>query len=218
MSGGPPAQPLAPGNYDKAWNDPPLFSYSASSAPPTGGGRLLTKRVGFPSSHPPPPGLDPTAPPMLHDAGAKPPPSSLPPPPPTAHLSTPSSPNSTAGCAPDAPTNISVEETVATYEELMKTYLPPEKYQSINTKLSVMFSAWKEGGLNSRLQVLVAEVGSKLSSKDLGGAEASYVVLSADYGGEIGAQWVLAIRHIITAVREEHSETVGQRGGVTTPL
>jgi len=218
MSGGPPAQPLAPGNYDKAWNDPPLFSYSASSAPPTGGGRLLTKRVGFPSSHPPPPGLDPTAPPMLHDAGAKPPPSSLPPPPPTAHLSTPSSPNSTAGCAPDAPTNISVEETVATYEELMKTYLPPEKYQSINTKLSVMFNAWKEGGLNSRLQVLVAEVGSKLSSKDLGGAEASYVVLSADYGGEIGAQWVLAIRHIITAVREEHSVAAGQGGGVTKPL
>jgi len=218
MSGGPPAQPLAPGNYDKAWNDPPLFSYSASSAPPTGGGRLLTKRVGFPSSHPPPPGLDPTAPPMLHDAGAKPPPSSLPPPPPTAHLSTLSSPNSTAGCAPDAPTNISVEETVATYEELMKTYLPPEKYQSINTKLSVMFNAWKEGGLNSRLQVLVAEVGSKLSSKDLGGAEASYVVLSADYGGEIGAQWVLAIRHIITAVREEHSEAAEQGGGVTKPL
>jgi len=218
MSGGPPAQPLAPGNYDKAWNDPPLFSYSASSAPPTGGGRLLTKRVGFPSSHPPPPGLDPTAPPMLHDAGAKPPPSSLPPPPPTAHLSTRSSPNSTAGCAPDAPTNISVEETVATYEELMKTYLPPEKYQSINTKLSVMFNAWKEGGLNSRLQVLVAEVGSKLSSKDLGGAEASYVVLSADYGGEIGAQWVLAIRHIISAVREEHSEAAGQGSGVTKPL
>jgi len=218
MSGGPPAQPLAPGNYDKAWNDPPLFSYSASAAPPTGGGRLLTKRVGFPSSHPPPPGLDPTAPPMLHDAGAKPPPSSLPPPPPTAHLSTPSSPNSTAGYAPDAPTNISVEETVAVYEELMKTYLPTEKYQSINTKLSVMFNAWKEGGLNSRLQVLVAEVGSKLSSKDLGGAEASYVVLSADYGGEIGAQWVLAIRHIITAAREEHSEAAGQGGGVTKPL
>jgi len=218
MSGGPPAQPLAPGNYDKAWNDPPLFSYSASSAPPTGGGRLLTKRVGFPSSHPPPPGLDPTAPPMLHDAGAKPPPSSLPPPPPTAHLSTPSSPNSTVGYAPDAPTNISVEETVAIYEELMKTYLPPEKYQSINNKLSVMFNAWKEGGLNSRLQVLVAEVGSKLSSKDLGGAEASYVVLSADYGGEIGAQWVLAIRHIITAAREEHSEAAGQGGGVTKPL
>ena len=28
----PPAQPLAPGNYDRAWNDPPLFSYSTSAA------------------------------------------------------------------------------------------------------------------------------------------------------------------------------------------
>jgi len=167
MSGGPPAQPLAPGNYDKAWNDPPLFSYSASSAPPTGGGRLLTKRVGFPSSHPPPPGQDPTAPPMLHDAGAKPPSSCLPPPPPTALLDTLPSPSFTTVSAPDAPTNISVDDTVAIYQDLMKTYLSPEKYQSINTKLSVMFNAWKEGGLNSRLQMLVSEVGSKLSSRDL---------------------------------------------------
>jgi len=218
MSGGPPAQPLAPGNYDKAWNDPPLFSYSASSAPPTGGGRLLTKRVGFPSSHPPPPGQDPTAPPMLHDAGAKPPPSCLPPPPPTAPVNTQSPPGSSTGTVPDTPTNISVDDTVAIYQDLMKTYLSPDKYQNINTKLSVMFNSWKEGGLNSRLQALVAEVGSKLSSRDLGGAEASYVVLSADYGGEIGAQWVLAIRHIITAVREENSEAEGQGGGVTKPL
>ena len=29
--GAPPAQPLAPGNYDRAWNDPPLFSYSTSA-------------------------------------------------------------------------------------------------------------------------------------------------------------------------------------------
>ena len=65
-------QPLAPGNFDKAWNDPPLFSYSVSSTPQAGGSRLLTKRVGFPSSHPPPPGQDPTAPPKLHDTGAKP--------------------------------------------------------------------------------------------------------------------------------------------------
>ena len=24
----PPIQPLAPGNFDRAWNDPPLFSYN----------------------------------------------------------------------------------------------------------------------------------------------------------------------------------------------
>ena len=48
-------QTLAPGNFDKAWNDPSLFSYSVSSTPQAVGSRLLTKRVGFSSS--------------LHDAG-----------------------------------------------------------------------------------------------------------------------------------------------------
>ena len=28
----PPIQPLAPGNYDRAWNDPPLFSYNPGTA------------------------------------------------------------------------------------------------------------------------------------------------------------------------------------------
>jgi len=220
MSGGPPpsgpAQPLAPGNFDKAWNDPPLFSYSVSSTPQAGGSRLLNKRVGFPSSHPPPPGQDPTAPPKLHDAGAKPPSSCLPPPPPAAHGNVPL-PSSSVSESVDQSATISIDDTKAIYEELMKTYLSPEKYKTISAKLSVMFKAWQDGALNPRLQALVAEVGSKLTSKDQAGAEASYVVLSADYGGEIGAQWVLAIRHIITAVSEELREA-GQEAGVTKPL
>ena len=28
----PPLQPLAPGNFDRAWNDPPLFSYNPGTA------------------------------------------------------------------------------------------------------------------------------------------------------------------------------------------
>merc|ERR1712142_133353 len=111
----------------------------------------------------------------------------------------------------------SKDDTKAIYEELMETYLSPEKHKNISTKLSVMFKAWQDGSLNPRLQALVAEVGSKLTSKNQAGAEGSYVVLSADYGGEIGAQWVLAIRHIITAVSEELSEA-GQEAGVTKPL
>ena len=27
-----PIQPLAPGNFDRAWNDPPLFSYNQNTA------------------------------------------------------------------------------------------------------------------------------------------------------------------------------------------
>jgi len=211
--GGPPAQPLAPGNYDRAWNDPPLFSYSASSSTPqSGGGRLLTKRVGFPSSHPPPPGQDPTAPPKLHDAGAKPPSSCLPPPPMMPGPSPSQTPDEVA-----TPATVSVDDTMALYEELARTYLGPEKSKTITARLAVMFQAWREGGLSPRLGCLVADVGSRLSCADLSGAEASYVVLSADYGGEVGAGWVLAIRHILTAATQAQPQDQ-QEGLITKPL
>jgi len=213
-----PASPLAPGNDAKAWNDPPLFSYSTSSAP-GGQSRLLTKRVGFPTSQPPPPGQDPTAPPKLHDAGAKPPSFCLPPPPPMSG-SLPPPPVGPSGDLPAIATDIStvsVDATATMFEELTKTYLEPRKCADINRRLSVMFMAWKEGKLNPRIQTLVAEVGAKLSSGDIAGAEAGFVVLSADYGGEIGAQWVLAVRHLLTAVKEKHCESATEEG-LTKPL
>ena len=213
-----PASPLAPGNDAKAWNDPPLFSYSTSSAP-GGPSRLLTKRVGFPTSQPPPPGQDPTAPPKLHDAGAKPPSSSLPPPPPiSGKLPPPPVPHS--GDLPDTATDVStvsVDAAATMFEELTKSYLEPRKCEDINKRLSVMFRAWKEGKLNPRIQALVAEVGARLSSGDVTEAEACFAVLSADYGGEIGAQWVLAVRHIIIAVKEKHGESATEEG-LTKPL
>jgi len=216
-----PAQPLAPGNYDRAWNDPPLFSYSTSSGPQAGSTRQqLTKRVGFPASQPPPPGQDPTAPPKLHDAGAKPPSSGLPPPPPSTILFHPP-PVAPSGDDSTAPTHaqpsVTVDATVTVFTELTKSYLEPRKCEDINKRLAVMFTAWREGKLNPRIQALVAEVGHKLSIKDVSGAEASFVVLSADYGGEVGAQWVLAVRHVISAAKGKISENVVEEG-VTKPL
>ena len=213
-----PASPLAPGNNAKAWNDPPLFSYSTSSAPREPS-RLLTKRVGFPTSQPPPPGQDPTAPPKLHDAGAKPPSSSLPPPPPISG-NLPPPPVAPSGDLPDTATDVStvsVDDTSTMFEELTKSYFEPRKSEDIKKRLSAMFRAWKEGKLNPRIQTLVAEVGAKLSSGDVTEAEACFVVLSADYGGEIGAQWILAVRHLLTAVKEKHGECATEEG-LTKPL
>ena len=82
-------------------------------------------------------------------------------------------------------------------------------------RLVIIFTAWWEGKLNTRVQTLVAEIGTKLSLKDVRGAEGSFVVLSADYGGEVGAQWVLAVRHILTAIKEQSCEPAE---GVTKPL
>ena len=219
---GPPptlAQPLAPGNYDKAWNDPPLFSYSAG---PQGGStrQQLNKRIGFPTSQPPPPGQDPTAPPKLHDAGAKPPSSGLPPPPPSSILFHPP-PVSLSGdnsiTTSLALPSVTVDDTAQVFTELTKSYLEARKCEDINKRLAVMFTAWREGKLNPRIQTLVAEVGHKLSIADVSGAEASFDVLSADYGGEVGAQWVLAVRHVISAAKEKNSENVVEEG-VTQPL
>ena len=62
-----------PGNFDRAWNDPPLFNYKTNGQPPTTGPKL-NKRVTYSATAGPPPmsaGLASTGPPRLHDAGAK---------------------------------------------------------------------------------------------------------------------------------------------------
>ena len=103
------------------------------------------------------------------------------------------------------------------FDELTKSNLDTRKCEDINKRLAVMFMAWKEGKINPRIQSLVDEIGCKLSSKDVAGAEATFVVLSADYGGEIGAQWVLALRHLLTAVKHNSGDS-GVEEGVTEPL
>ena len=77
---------------------------------------------------------------------------------------------------------VSVDATATMFEELTKSYLEPRKSEDINKRLSDMFTAWKEGKLNPRIQTLVAEDGAKLSYGDVTGADACFVVLSADYG------------------------------------
>ena len=38
-----------PGNFDRAWNDPPLFNYKTNGQPPTAGPKL-NKRVTYPAT------------------------------------------------------------------------------------------------------------------------------------------------------------------------
>ena len=38
-----------PGNFDRAWNDPPLFNYKTNGQPPTAGLKL-NKRVTYPAT------------------------------------------------------------------------------------------------------------------------------------------------------------------------
>jgi len=58
------------------------------------------------------------------------------------------------------------------FEELTKSYLDTQKCENVNKRLSVMFIAWKEGKINPRIQSF---------------AEATFIVLRADYGGDWGS-------------------------------
>lgn len=222
-----PAQPLAPGNFDKAWNDPPLFSYNqpgTSIGPPGSTSRTsLNKRVGFPglgAGHvgqlPPGPGLDPTAPPKLHDAGAKPPPCSLPPPP-SSEAALP--PSSTSENSKELAQDSSADDVQRLFSHLIRDCFPQKKAEDLERRLALMFTSWREGKLNPRISGMVSEIGTLIEKQQLVGAEERFVTLSADHGGETGnSQWVLAIRHLLNMAKEKESSGIEGEEGVTVPL
>jgi len=211
-----PLQPLAPGNYDRAWNDPPLFSYSSCKQP---GVSKLTKRVAFPpSSCAPslPPGQDPTAPPTLHDAGAKPPPCLLPPPPSSAPPTSPSP-------APPAPASLSMDFPLIT-EELEKLlaglttyYFEPAEAAELDKRFSNLSSSHRSFALGSRVPGLLDKLVRSLDKGDIAAAETSFTILNADHGGESGnAQWMVALRHLVNKAKEKYRGD--QDDAITAPL
>jgi len=224
----PPIQPLAPGNFDRAWNDPPLFSYNPGSAQ-LGTGSRLTRRIGFPASSTAPPlpsGTDPTAPPSLHDAGAKPPPSLLPPPP-SMMMMTPSS------TAPAPPSSLSMDAIISepsanslnaddleeTLTRLTENHFDPVKAKEVGKRLNGLVAAHRADTLGTRIPVLLAKLLVSLEDGDSTGAEASFTTLSADHGGEPGnAQWMVALRHLVSKVSEEKRKEKPEEKAVTAPL
>lgn len=223
----PPLQPLAPGNFDRAWNDPPLFSYNPGTAQP-GAGNRLTRRVGFPSSTtaaPLPSGTDPTAPPSLHDAGAKPPPSMLPPPPP---LMNPSPSASAAPTYSHSTDTVTPESIVPLLDAnaledklsiLTQTHFDSVKSKEIGKRLDGLVAAYKAQTLGVRIPVLLTKLLISLENNDVKAADSSFTTLSADHGGEPGnAQWMVALRHLVSKVPEEEKKNVAEKEIFSTPL
>jgi len=207
-----PVNTLAPGNYDRAWNDPPLLS---STAPQTGGSRL-TKRVGFPTSTTiPNTGQDPTAPPSLHDAGAKPPPCMLPPPP-SSSLPPPPS------CAPlpshtllSSLTSTQLEDTLG---QLTKQYFEDDRAAELDKRLGNLVSSHRNNSLGTRVPGLVEKLVLALSEGNMEDSRSYFTTLSTDHGGESGnAQWMVALRHLVTKVEQQHS-LEGDNQAITAPL
>jgi len=215
---GVPAQPLAPGNFDKAWNDPPLFSYSAGSGQQATAGRL-NKRVAFPSqpSSVLRPGLDPTAPPKLYDAGMKPPSSGCvgpPPPPAGAVASPPPPPAGAAGSAQQSEDSASVQHTLL---ETCGKYLDTDIQQDVKARLEGLFRDWSSGGLNPDIQQTLRDLAGCLAREDTEGAEASFTKLTADWSSVIGPSNIMAIKKILYAAKLA-LRTDEQDGALTKPL
>merc|ERR1711971_158604 len=209
----------------RAWNDPPLFSYNPGSAQP-GTGSRLTRRIGFPSSStaaPLPSGTDPTAPPSLHDAGAKPPPSLLPPPP-SLRMMTPSS-TALASLSTNATTSdpsadsLNADNLEETLKRLTEKHFDPVKAKEIGKRLDGLVTAYRADTLGIRIPLLLGRLLKSLGDGDSTGAEASFTTLSAAHGGEPGnAQWMVALRHLVSKVSEEKKKEKPEEKVVTAPL
>ena len=187
----------------------------------------MTRRVGFPStstSAPLPSGTDPTAPPSLHDAGARPPPSLLPPPPSLMTMppaSTPTAPQSslnTDSVAFDHSMNpLNADDLEATLKRLTGNHFDSVKAKEVGKRLDGLVVAYRADALVTRIPILLAKLLTSLENGDTTGAEASFTTLSADHGGEPGnAQWMVALRHLVSKVSEESKGK--EEEVITTPL
>jgi len=217
------AEPLAPGNYDRAWNDPPLFSYSDSSSVQLSRSKTaLNKRVGFPSSQPLPlnQSTGSALPPKLHDAGARPEMTGLPPPPPSVCIGPPpprqAPPPTILACEPQEPVD---HDTVMKQLRglVERNFNDTTKQTAHNKRLAAMSAAWTEGRLSARITGLVSQLSTSLEDNDWAAAEKFLTTLSADYGGECSA-WIISVRHLINVVKEKHEGEVIQPQVITAPL
>jgi len=217
----PPSVPLAPGNYDRAWNDPPLFSYSqSSSGAPNSTRTALNKRVGFPSGGPSSLPAS-SGPPRLHDAGAKPPSCMLPGPPLVALP--PADADNNRNKIEEEPVSAikTCDEVEIVLCKIARENFPVKKCGDLIVRLSVLFSSWRSDSLNPRVKTLVSEISSLLEEGlgKLGEADQKLVTLSADHGSEgNNMTWVLAIRHLLLRLREEEEKVAGETEAVTVPL
>jgi len=206
---GAPVAPIAPGYYDRAWNDPPLFSYTESSAQHAS--NKLNKRVGYPAGQPPPPsatlpgnGMPPppsdaqarpaSAKPLV-DVNLPPPPSMGAPPPPTCTPSIGPPPNSSGDAAENSRLG---RQEIGTQLCDQASQFCGDKAVDIIKRLKLLEKSLASGSLNPRMETILLEFCSALTNGELNEAERKLTTLGADYAGEC-AQWIIGLRHILTS-------------------
>ncbi|XP_070552580.1 steroid receptor RNA activator 1-like [Ptychodera flava] len=207
---------LKPGNPERGWNDPPMFSYDVESASQKSPRRnQLNKRVGHDltalgtkssgspkvsSTAPPPAG-----PPLLR------PPTGLPPP----SLPTTASNDKTeiSGITEDSSDagQISTEKSINLKEDclskLRKDLSRIEKLVSIKVsedisrKLEILSDMWENNKLCESVQRRTSELATALSKSDCDKANEIHVGLMVDHVSEV-SQWMVAIKRLIHEIRK----------------
>lgn len=184
-----------PGNFDRAWNDPPLFNYKATN--PSSGTRL-NKRVGFPSNNSNS-SLNSSSG-QLQDAGAKPllPPTTAPPP----VTSLPSGPVVKSVAANDqASAAVDVKQVLDKLEDtLTSLHLDARKAQDINKRIKIMEDKWTNGTLNLKVEQGMWKLALKLSDKNYVEAEKIQQELNVNWPS-LCTPWLIGIRQLIVAAK-----------------
>ncbi|KZS04493.1 Steroid receptor RNA activator 1 [Daphnia magna] len=200
-----------PGNHDRAWNDPPIFSYqqgalSGDTKPEenvTSSSRKtpLNKRIAFPlSGGISKPTMTVTSPPI-----------GLPPPCITL-------PISASANLPEVSNDQSSKSTLETREQLdlslqkisnilhdcLKSYIEAEKQEDFNKRLQHLYTSWKDGKLNADIRQRLTIISESLELKFFVKAENVRVALAVDYTADC-ASWIMVIKNIITKMETKLS-------------
>lgn len=110
----------------------------------------------------------------------------------------------------------SLEDKLA---RLTQNHFDSGKAKEIGKRLDGLVAAYKAQTLGARIPVLLTKLLTSLENNDVKAAEASFTTLSADHGGEPGnAQWMVALRHLVSKVSEEEKKNVAEKEIIATPL
>jgi len=211
-----PAVPIAPGNFDRAWNDPPQFSYNDSTSNQIkSNGPRLNRRVAYPpqgSVQPPPAGGG--LPPMtsghsLPDAGAKALPGTCMPPPPPPTMSGGLQPPPTSGGTCSTPsqtqkdtleTELGLDEIITQLKDLMDEHCG-EKAADLGKRLALMQKSLSSGqAVQDKIIPILSKFVLTIQRNNLTNGEAMLTSLGADYPAEC-AQWIICLRHLIADMK-----------------
>jgi len=114
---------------------------------------------------------------------------------------------------------LNADDLEETLTRLTENHFDPVKAREVGKRLDGLVAAHKADTLGTRIPVLLAKLLASLEDGDSTGAEASFTTLSADHGGEPGnAQWMVALRHLVSKVSEEKRKKRPEEEAITAPL